>query len=589
MKTFHENDIRKRALIIGLALTAWFGVILLKLVQLQVFGHAEYAERATKQSQNRRKIQPRRGNITDRNHKILGSSLSVFSVVMNPVKDEAPDASKERLVALLPALDLSRDDVSAVLEKLRRNNIRTYVARRIPQEQKKAVADLIAKKKLEGFELENGTMRYYPNGSLAAHVLGGVNSEEKGWAGVELFYNDELSGESGEEIAFSDRDRRTYETQVLKAAVPGRDLELTIDASLQFFAEDALAAAVEQHSATWGTIVISVPRTGEILAMASLPSYDPNKPSSDAEARRNRAVQYGYEPGSTFKIITAAAALERHLVSYSDWFDCSAGSITIGGRTIRDHESMGSLTFPQVLIKSSNVGTVLFSRRLAMQDFFDTIKTFGIGQRTGIDLPAEDPGILHPVAEWNKLFSVPHVAIGYEVRVTPLQILRAMNVYATRGTLVRPRIVKEIGGKPPARAAGPDPKIMTADTASELVSRALEKVVDEGTGKDGRLEGYSIAGKTGTAQVFDKELNAYTTKQHIASFVGFVPAERPALTIVVVLADPKEGIYYGGQVCAPIFRDIAKQALLYLHIPPDRPREVVEAAARKKNGKDGGT
>ncbi|HSA95996.1 MAG TPA: penicillin-binding transpeptidase domain-containing protein, partial [Acidobacteriota bacterium] len=187
---------------------------------------------------------------------------------------------------------------------------------------------------------------------------------------------------------------------------------------------------------------------------------------------------------------------------------------------------------------------------------------------------------------WNKLFSVPHVAIGYEVRVTPLQVLRAMNVYATEGTLVRFHIVKESDGKPTARAAGPDPKIVDPEIASELVHRVLEKVVDEGTGKDGRLEGYSIAGKTGTAQVLDPVTKTYTTKKYIASFVGFVPVERPALTMVVVLADPKEGIYYGGQVCAPVFRDIAKQALPYLHVPPDRPQEVVAAAARKKNGKD---
>jgi cell division protein FtsI (penicillin-binding protein 3) len=262
---------------------------------------------------------------------------------------------------------------------------------------------------------------------------------------------------------------------VIKAAVPGKDLKLTIDSALQYFAEDALAKAVEQHNATWGTVIICDPRTGEILALANFPTYDPNEPAGLEEAGKNRAAQFTYEPGSTFKIVTAAAALERGLVSYADWFDCSAGSIAIGDKRISDHEQMGRLTFPQVLIKSSNVGTVLFSRRLSIQDFYDTIRTFGMGAKTGIDLPAEEPGSVQPIVKWNRLFSVPHVAIGYEVRVTPLQILRAMNVYATDGTLVRFHIAKEIDAKPPARAAGPDPKIIRGETASELVHRALEK------------------------------------------------------------------------------------------------------------------
>ncbi len=587
MRTFHETDIRKRALVIGLILTAWFGAVLFQLVRLQVFGHARYAESAVRQSQDTRAIDPRRGNITDRNGKILGSSMSVFSVAMRAMQDDTPALQRERLLTLAPVLGLSREDVSAILEKMRRTGKRTYVAKRIAEERKKAIVDLIAKKKLQGFDIEDGTVRNYPYGSLAAHVLGGVSNNGDGWAGVERAYNEALKGEAGEERVFFDRDKRTYDTRVVKAAVPGKNLRLTIDASLQYFAEAALAKAVEQHNATWGTVIICDPWTGEILAMANLPTYDPNKPADLEEAGKNRAVVYTYEPGSTFKIVTAAAALERGLVSYDDWFDCSAGSIAIGDKRISDHERMGRLTFPQVIIRSSNVGTVLFSRRLAIQDFYDTIRTFGMGSKTGIDLPAEEPGSVSPIMKWNKLFSVPHVAIGYEVMVTPLQILRAMNVYAAEGTLVRFHVAKEIDGKPTARAAGPDPKIVRSETASALVRRALEKVVDEGTGKDGRLEGYSIAGKTGTAQVYDRELGGYTTKKHIASFVGFVPAERPALTMVVVLADPKEGIYYGGQVCAPIFRDIAKQALLYLRVRPDRQQEVVEAAARKKNGKDG--
>jgi cell division protein FtsI (penicillin-binding protein 3) len=283
----------------------------------------------------------------------------------------------------------------------------------------------------------------------------------------------------------------------------------------------------------------------------------------------NRAVTACYEPGSTFKIVTAAAARERNRVGFTDVFDCSAGSITIGGLTIRDHERVGILSFPKVLIESSNVGTVLFAQRLSIDEFYETIKAFSFGTKTGIDLPAEASGVVYPPKEWNKKTSLPHIAIGYEIMTTPLQILRAMNVYATGGLLVRPRIVKD-DGRSAAGAAGNPVRVISEKTASELVGRVFESVVEEGTAKLGRLEGFGIAGKTGTAQKYDRALNTYNTRKYTASFVGFVPVGRPRFTMIVVLDEPKEG-YYGGQVCAPVFRDIARQVLRYLRVPPERP------------------
>jgi cell division protein FtsI (penicillin-binding protein 3) len=312
------------------------------------------------------------------------------------------------------------------------------------------------------------------------------------------------------------------------------------------------------------------PYSGEILALASLPSYDVNDYPGPKNAWMNRAVQLSYEPGSTFKIVTAAAARERNRVGFNDLFDCSSGSITIGGLTIRDHERVGVLSFPNVLIHSSNVGTVLFAQRLSIDEFYGTIKSFRFGTKTGIDLPAEASGVVYPPKQWNKRTSLPHIAIGYEVAVTPLQILRAMNVFATGGLLVRPHVVVKDdeghvvldGGEAPVR-------VISEKTASELVGHVFEAVVEEGTAKLGRLDGFGIAGKTGTAQKYDPALNAYTRK-YTASFVGFVPVGRPRLTMIVVLDEPKEG-YYGGQVCAPVFRDIARQILRYLRVPPERP------------------
>jgi cell division protein FtsI (penicillin-binding protein 3) len=341
---------------------------------------------------------------------------------------------------------------------------------------------------------------------------------------------------------------------------------------------------VIEHGASWGTVIVMDPPTGEILALASWPLYDVN--SFPKEDSMNRAVQASYEPGSTFKIVTAAAARERNRVGFSELFDCSAGSIRVGGTTITDHERVDILTFPQVLIKSSNVGTVLFAQRLSIAEFYETIKDFRFGTKTGIDLPGEEPGRVRPPDQWNKKNSLPHIAIGYEVLVTALQTLRAMNVFATGGLLVRPRVVKE-GGMPGAGSARDDGdgpvRVISGKTASELVDRVFVNVVEEGTAKAGRLDGFGAAGKTGTAQKWDPVLKAYTRK-YTASFVGFTPLEQPRLSMIIVLDEPSEG-YYGGQNCAPVFKDIARQVLRYLRVPPERPLPPKVLTAELKKGK----
>jgi cell division protein FtsI (penicillin-binding protein 3) len=324
------------------------------------------------------------------------------------------------------------------------------------------------------------------------------------------------------------------------------------------------------------------PPTGEILALASWPAYDVN--SFPKEDSMNRAVQASYEPGSTFKIVTATAARERNRVGFSELFDCSAGSIRVGGTTITDHERVGILSFSQVIIHSSNVGTVQFAMRLGREELFETAKILGFGVKTGIDLPGELAGFLKTPDKWNKNNSLPHIAIGYEVTVTAIQSLTAMNAFATGGLLVRPHVVKDPGmpGAVSARREGDAPiRVVSEKTARELVDRVFARVVEEGTGKDGRLDGFGAAGKTGTAQKYDGELKAYT-QQYTASFVGFTPLERPRLSMIVVLDRPKE-LYYGGQACAPVFRDIARQVLRYLRVPPERrlPPKVLTAELKK--------
>lgn len=564
MRTFYESDIRKRTLVLSFILAAWAAVVALRLVQIQVFGHARAKTAVLDQNRDKITMEPRRGTILDRNGEILACSLPAVSVNIRPVEKETPTEERVKVRAIQGLLGLSEKEVSTILGRLKDNSFFTYVKTKISKEEAARVMAL----KLPGVEFEPATRRHYPLRSLAAHVLGGLSLTEDNKTGVEARYNDVLKGEEGAKVVYKVSGGRDYQTQVIKSPVPGRDLVLTIDATIQYYAEKELARAVAEHEAAWGTVIIMEPFSGEILALASLPSYDVNDYPGPKNAWMNRAVQLSYEPGSTFKIVTAAAVRERNRVGFSDVFDCSAGSITIGGLTIRDHERVGVLSFPKVLIESSNVGTVLFASRLSIEEFYETIKAFRFGTKTGIDLPAEASGIVHPIDEWNKRTSLPHIAIGYEVMATPLQILRAMNVYATGGLLVRPRVVRQ---GPEVAEDGDGPvRVISEKTAADLVGRVFESVIEEGTAKLGRLDGFGIAGKTGTAKKYDRASNTYNTGKYTASFVGFVPVGRPRLAMIVVLDEPKEG-FYGGQVCAPVFRDIARQVLRYLRVPPERP------------------
>jgi cell division protein FtsI (penicillin-binding protein 3) len=568
MRTFHETDIRKRTLGVSLALAAWFAVLLLRLVQLQVVEHAGLRDRAMKQSQARIPVRASRGDILDRNHRVLASSLPVYTIKLGPVDKETTAQEADKVRRLQSVLDLTGKEVVDILRDLRENEKFTYVRKQVSPD----VAARVRTLKLPGVGFDEESRRFYPNGALAAHVLGGVNPDGSRQAGVEARYNEVLKGVDGAELMFKDNKRRGYLFQPLKPPQPGRSIVLTIDATIQYIAERALARAVADHAASSGTVIVMDPATGEILALANWPTYDPNAYSDAAGAWLDLAVGGTYEPGSTFKIVAASAALERGVVSYSDMFDCTAGTVKVGPLTISDHERMGVLSFPEVLIRSSNVGTVKFSARLAAADLYAMIRRFGFGARTGVDLPAEEPGFIRPAAKWTKVISQPHIAIGYEVRVTPLQVVRAMNVFATGGRLVRPHVFLSFAGEAPAPLVGPRPddQILDAGLVSGLVGRVFERVVEEGTAKSGRMDEFWAAGKTGTAQKLDPVLKVYTTKSHTASFAGFVPSRRPVLSMIVVLDDIKEGEYYGGQACAPVFRDIARQVLRYLGVVPDR-------------------
>lgn len=571
MRTFYESDIRRRTLVLSFALAGWAVIVALRLVQVQVFGHARAKAAVLDQTRDRISIDPRRGNIFDRNGEILASSQPAASVFIRPVASETPAQTQAKVRRLKDVLGLTDQESAYVTGRLQAKAGFSYVSKR-----KFALEDAakLMALKLAGVGYEPATKRHYPHGPLAAHVLGGINLAENSRGGIEARYNDLLKGVEGLQISYKINGNRGYENHVIKPPVPGRDLYLTIDATIQYIAEKELAKAVAEHDAAWGAVIIEESGTGDILALASWPAYDVNDFPGPREVWLNRAIGVSYEPGSVFKIITAAAALERGRVGFSEIFDCSAGFIRVGGTTITDHVREYLLSFPQVLVRSSNVGTVQFAQRITVPEFSETIKAFGIGAKTRIDLPAEEPGNIKAAADWIKKSTLAHIAIGYEVMVTPLQIVQAMNVYATGGLLVRPRIVR--GG---SADAGEPVRAIGEKTASELVRRVFEPVVEEGTAKDGRLAGYRIAGKTGTARRWDSAIDAYT-RTYTASFVGFTPVGDPRLTMIVVLDQPKDG-YYGGEVCAPVFRDIARQVLRYLRVPPERavPAPVLTAGA----------
>jgi cell division protein FtsI (penicillin-binding protein 3) len=563
---FYQKKIRKRTIILSFFFFLWLIVLSLRLVQLQVIEHKSL--RVTVENQNKRKheIVPERGTIYDRHGRIMARSLPVPSVFYVPSEKEPPAAQFDRVAKLRVVLGLSAKDLLRIRTAIRDGDTFIYLKRKTTPE----IAGRVKSLAIQGVGFEEEHKRFYPLGTQAAHVLGAVNMDNAGASGVELQYNALLQGEKGESLILQDAKKKRYHWEVLKKPVPGQDLSLTIDTTIQYISERELERAVREQKAAWGTVIVSSPSSGEILAMATFPAYDPNEwPPSPYEISSNRAIQENFEPGSTFKIITACAARENGAVNFGEIFDCSEGKIRVGGWTISDHKKMGVLTFSEVIIHSSNVGTVMVGQRLGEASLFRMIQAFHFGQPTGIDLPGEEKGIFHPLPRWYASSLASH-SIGYGISVTAVQILQAMNVIANGGVLVLPRVARgadHLSGDRPGTPVNGE-RIISERTAKELVDRIFEKVVLEGTGQAAQINGFAAAGKTGTAQKKDPG-GGYTGSRHTASFVGFVPADSPTISIIVVIDDPKVGLHYGGTAAAPVFREIARRVLLYLGQTPD--------------------
>jgi len=564
-KTRPDASIR-RALFVAAFIICWMLAIAVRLVYLQISDHDRLVGRAQRQQQFALETGPERGQLLDRHGRELARSIQTASIFVDPVELETFADIACVAARVASVLKLDENSLVSQLAQAKEGGRRfLWLARRLSADQAGKIRGL----GLPGVHFRTEPKRFYPNGSLAAHVLGFVGLDGAGLGGVEQVYNEKISGEAGKLFIERDSSGSAYESFELPSK-PGQTIVLTIDQSVQYRAEQVLVAAVNKSRAKSGTAIVLDPNSGEILALANAPTFDPNDVGAVwPEARSNWALQNIYEPGSTFKIISFSAAIEKRLVKPEDRIDCQMGAVTIAGRTIRDHKAFGTLTISEALAKSSNVAAIKLGLRVGDPAMHEFITRFGFGSRTGIELPGETPGLLRPVARW-QASSIGSIAIGQEIGVTPLQMAAAFGALANDGVRVAPHLVREIrtsSGTSVYRSNPEQRRVVTPETARALRGM-LEQVTLNGTAKLARLDGYSAAGKTGTAQKIDPKTKTYSRTKHVASFVGFAPVENPAVVIIVVIDEPA-GAYHGGDVAAPVFREIAEQILPDLGIAPD--------------------
>jgi cell division protein FtsI (penicillin-binding protein 3) len=540
----------------------WVVAVICRLYFLQVENHEHYREKAVEQQQKVVELDAPRGTIYDARGRQLAVSVEVASVGVYPRRVKDP----EFLVSVVGnMLALDRDAKRELTARLKAKKGFTWIRRKIDPALAKRLRDM----RLEGIEILPESKRVYPMHELASQVLGYVGTDNKGLAGLEFLYERDVASEQGRRTVMRDGLAGTRIDPDLDhdAARPGKDVYLTIDAALQQMVERELSEGIERTNAKRGSVVMSDPATGAILAMASWPTFDPNHFKDFPKANwRNQVVMDAFEPGSTFKMVTLAAALEAQKTDLFQSYFCGNGSITLYGTKINDHKKFGVLTVREIMAKSSNVGAIHLGRAAGNERLYATIEAFGFGRVTGIDLPSENPGLMRPLEKWSAITPA-YVSFGQGISVTPLQLVNAFGAIANGGRLLRPHVVASVGG-PPRRNANRTQvlKLPIAPSSVREIRSSLESVVLEGTAKNAALAGYRSAGKTGTAQKAGK--GGYLAGRYIASFIGFAPVETPAVVVSVVLDEPWPS-YHGGDAAAPIFERVASQALLYLGVRPE--------------------
>jgi len=556
-----RETLRSRVVVCAGLFALWTTAIEARLVYLQVIDHADLMARADRQQMRTINPPAKRGEILDRNGRVLAYSVDADTIAADPTEVEDPDGVARQVCSSIDGCNADRR--ADMAKKLRRKGAFVYLARQVSPEEARAVRDL----QLPGVTFLKESRRYYPKRELAAHVLGYVGLDNVGLGGIESAYDSQIRGRDGKVLIQTDAKRHAVSSRVERPATAGAGIELTIDQYLQYIAERELRAGVEENHAAGGTAIVMAPETGEILALANWPTFNPNAfARSDDDARRNRAIQTLYEPGSTFKIVTASAALEQRAIKPETLVETSPGYITFGSRVIHDTHVYGLIPFTDVIVKSSNVGAIKVGMRIGPQVLGQYISRFGFGQTLAPDFRGETPGIVWDADRLGPS-ALASVSMGYQVGVTPIQMVTAASSVANGGNLLEPRVVRAFI-KDGRRLEVPHKVLrqtISAETAATLTT-IMEQVVERGTAKAAQIPGYTVAGKTGTAA---KLVNGrYQKSDYNASFVGFIPSRKPVLAILVVLDSPHGAGYTGGVVSAPIFKRIAESALTYLGVGP---------------------
>ncbi len=582
---------RIRFAYVALFFVVWTCVISGRLFWLQVVRHREWVDRANRQQQRTFEVAPRRGVLYDRNLRELAVTVLAESVYAVPSELGDNRENVSELISGIVHSDPTDNFTSqpAILARLNASRNFAWVARKLTPEQAQRVREL----NLKGVYLQKEFKRFYPNTDLAAQVLGYVGIDDVGLGGMEREFEDDLHGAPGHVLTAVDAKRHALNSEE-REPMPGENLVLSIDTNIQYMAERALDAQMAKMKAEHGTVVVQDPHTGQILALAISPRYNPNDlRHQDPSILKNLAVSDVYEPGSTFKLLTYASAIDGAGVEPTDIVDCQGGAMTLFGRTLHDDKTdhFGKVTVKYALEHSSDVGAAKMAMKLGNQRFYDYIRAFGFGERSGIELPSETRGLLRTPKKWDAP-SILSIAIGQEVGVTPIQLVTMVSTLANGGTYLPPHVVlsetEQVKGDGKLQPAAFKPGVRLPDTLPDGAHRVITEgtaakmrnimqgVVEEGTGKLAALNGYSAGGKTGTANKVDPVTHTYSHTKLVASFAGIAPVNNPAISIAVVIDTPTVGSRYGAETSAPVFAEVAQQVLEYLGVPHDQPLKPVK-------------
>lgn len=550
-------DVARRRVLWMLGAFAVAGLVLVgRALQLQWVDASRYVDAAERQSVSRAQVRAKRGAILDRTGAELAMTVDVDSVYAEPHRIENLDETAARLAPLLGR------SAAQIRSRMKRGRRFVYLARRVDG----VVGRAVRTAGIRGVGTHKEPRRYYSNLGLAAHVLGFTNIEGKGQAGLERSLDNLLRGRTYEIPSLRDAlgNRVMSDGFVSAATLEGADIRLTIDRRIQHVAEQVLGETVEKRNARAGVAVVLEAGSSDILAMASYPTFNPNNLTGvSADAQLNRAISAVYEPGSTMKLVTVAAAIEEKVVRPNDKMDCEDGAFSVGGRTIGDaSHRFGLLSISEVVSRSSNICAAKIGLALGRDRMHRWLRRFGFGERVGVRLPGELGGLIRPADSWREI-ALANIAFGQGLAVTPLQVVQAASVWANGGRLVRPRLVAEVihkNGRIERPVAAPAHRVLSKATVQSMQQMMIDVTLPGGTATAAQVPGFLVAGKTGTAQKVDPSTGAYSHAKHVASFVGYVPARKPEVVILVLIDEPK-GAYYGGSVAGPAFRSIAYAAL----------------------------